>query len=38
MTDIFGVESRRLSVKELASGTEVRLGLGDSRLFSIERK
>ena len=38
LTDIFGTESRRLSVKELKAGIEVRLGQGDSRLYSIEKK
>jgi len=38
LTDILGVESLRVAAKDLKAGIEIRLGRGDSRLYSIERK
>lgn len=38
LTDFLGTEVHRLAAKDLKSGVEIRLGRGDSRLFSIEKK
>jgi hypothetical protein len=38
LTDFLGTESHRIAAKDLKSGIELRLGRGDSRLFSIEKK
>ena len=38
LTDFLGTEVHRLAAKDLKSGIELRLGRGDSRLFSIEKK
>ncbi|HWO57106.1 MAG TPA: beta-galactosidase [bacterium] len=38
LTDFLGTEVHRVAAKDLKSGIELRLGRGDSRLFSIEKK
>lgn len=38
LTDILGTETMKLAAKELASGIELRLSRGDSRLYYIEKK
>lgn len=38
LTDFLGTEVHRVAAKDLMSGIELRLGRGDSRLFSIEKK
>lgn len=38
MSDIFSDDSRKIVAKELKSGIEIRLGRGDSRLYTIERR
>jgi beta-galactosidase len=38
LTDILGEETHKISAKDLAAGIEIRLGRGDSRLFSIDKK
>ena len=38
MADVFSADSRKITAKELKSGIEIRLGRGDSRLYTIERR
>ncbi len=38
LTDILGTETMKLPAKELASGIELRLSRGDSRLYYVEKK
>lgn len=38
LSDVLGSEIHRVTVKDLKAGIEIRLGRGDSRLFSIEKK
>jgi hypothetical protein len=38
LTDLLGTDARRVPVKELASGIELRLVRGDSRLYYVEKK
>lgn len=38
LTDILGTETMKLPAKQLASGIELRLSRGDSRLYYVEKK